>query len=244
MGNRPASPQVVPTATGCQTDRGSERVRKEAFMSKIARVYAVFAGVAVILGMTAAAANATAKPNPASAVQKGAVTPSGHLYVTTMHIVGFDSAVARAHGYKIITRHGVKMSVPVAHPDLNLGPDNTVTGNCGKSWIYLSPGTLKFYYYTGFVVNSPANTYHWTVHLYGPNYWEQNRTWSGGMSGTKWRAPASGDYTVDVDDTGYYRGEVDKASYAILDNGSVCHSGGPTSTTFVSGPYNRALTAG
>lgn len=181
---------------------------------------------------------------PASAVQKGAVTPPGHLYVTTMHVVGFDSAVARAHGYKIITRHGVKMSVSAVHPNRNLRPDNTVYGNCGKSWLYLSPGTLKFYYYTGFAVNSPAYDYHWVVHLYGPNFWEQSRTWNGAMSGTVKRFPSSGDYTVVVDDTGYYRGAVDTGSYAILDNGNVCYSGGPTSTTFVSGPHHRALATG
>jgi hypothetical protein len=126
----------------------------------------------------------------------------------------------------------------------NLRPDNTAYGNCGKSWLYLSPGTLKFYYHTGFAVNSPAYDYHWVVHLYGPNFWEQSRTWNGAMSGTVKRFPSSGDYTVVVDDTGYYRGAVDTGSYAILDNGNVCYSGGPTSTTFVSGPHHRALATG
>lgn len=184
-----------------------------------------------IVDNSAAGASVTARL-PAIASASTGVTKVA-VADTTMHISGFDAAVARAHGFSIIMRNGVQMSVPSAH--LASGPDNTVGGNCGKSWIYLTGSHLEFHYYTGFSVNTPAVEYGWHVSIVGPNSYDNNRTWGGGLAFRKtWRAPGSGDYNVTVDDSGYYDGKViPSGSWALLDNGGYCTSGGPSSRTYV-----------
>lgn len=188
-----------------------------------------------IAGLTLFAASA---PSHATTAQTP-TAPSSHqgvLYETPMHIVGFDTAAARAHGYRIVTRNGVQMSVSEAQPNAVAGPDNSIGGNCGWSWIYLYGHYGNFQYNTGFGLYYNGYDFYWLVHLYGPYFWEQSRTWGGLLyTGRYWRAPGSGNYTVYVDDKGYYRGVVATSSYAILDNGGVCTSAGPTSTVYVSG---------
>jgi hypothetical protein len=165
--------------------------------------------------------------SPSTGVAQGAVVD------TAMHIAGFDAAVARAHGFRIVMRNGVWMSVSSAH--LSSGPLNTVGGDCGKSWIYLTGTHLEYHYYTGFSVNTPAVEYGWQVSIVGPYSYDNNRTWGGGLLfRTTWRAPGSGDYNVPVDDSGYYDGKViPSGSWALLDNGGYCVSGGPSSRTYV-----------
>ncbi len=105
-----------------------------------------------------------------------------------MNVVGFNAAVAKAHGYKIVTyANGDQQSVPIdpksrlpkspiLHHDYGLHPDgnsdyNKVVGNCGTSWIaVLQTGASQVQVASGFTVSSsPAIGYSWTVSLSDAN---------------------------------------------------------------------------
>lgn len=199
--------------------------------SRVIRRVFVFASCAAL-----GAALVTAEAPQAQAKSQEVAYPGMARAVATitmpMRVVRFDKAVARAHGYKIVAHHGVSMSVAAGR--VSAAPDNTVGGNCGTSWIYLTGGNFEYQYYTGFTIKGAGYDFYWDVNIYGPNAYDNHRTWGYLLKGaTKWRGPASGDYQVPVDDGGYYRGYVNTGSYAVLDNGAVCYSGGPSSTTKV-----------
>lgn len=107
-----------------------------------------------------------------------------------MNVTGFDAAVAKAHGYKIVTyADGSQQSVPV-DPNSNLPKSpilypaqrrgitldsntdyNQVQGNCGISWIRVSQtGTHQVAVVSGFK-NAPltAIDWSWTVSLSDKN---------------------------------------------------------------------------
>jgi hypothetical protein len=91
-----------------------------------------------------------------------------------MHVAGFDALVAEEHGFKIVNRDGVQMSIPLRGSGAT--PDNTVGGSCGTSYIYLTASILEYQYYTGFTVVLPAVEYGWQVSMVGPNLYDNNRT--------------------------------------------------------------------
>jgi hypothetical protein len=189
----------------------------------------ILALAASLLFMTALAPGALAETTPGS-------HPTGTLLATSMHVVRFDAAVAAEHGFSIITRNGIQMSVPAGQTDGP--PKNTVGGPCGTSYIYLTGSILQYEYYTGFTVIAPAVEFGWSVNIVGPNFYDRTGNWGGVLkSARSWRAPGTGEYDIPVDDSGYYDGAVvSAASFAILDNGEVCYSGGPSSRTYVNYP--------
>ncbi len=182
------------------------------------------------VGLAAAAASLVAAP-PVSA-STGATGPV-HAVTATMKIHGFDTDVAKAHGYEIRTApDGRQYSVKIGSSD-TLTPDNTVEGDCGISYIYeYGIGNRAVELYTGFQINWPGYYFYWRVRLDdrgGSSY----KTWSGAIpdfGGTVWQ--------VDVVVGGLTRGGarasvLSPQSIAVLDNGGVCYSGGPYDDTTI-----------
>lgn len=157
-----------------------------------------------------------------------------------MYISGFDAAVARAHGYKIVTyANGDQQSVPVnprsglpKGPLLvrsagGLRPDNSgydeVTGDCGTSWIYGNEvSTSHISLESGFDLTDPAVAYSWVISLSDANG-SSRQTASGTLLERKswegtWNDLYQYEYTID---------QVLTSSTVILYDGSTCYSGGP-----------------
>jgi hypothetical protein len=97
--------------------------------------WVILAALSLLSLLTSPAAQAAAHP-------ASSAPPFRLISVRPMRVVGFNIAIARAHGYMIITRHGVEMSVPAGHP--NAKPLNTVSGNCGDSYVYAGESRLTF----------------------------------------------------------------------------------------------------
>lgn len=157
-------------------------------------------------------------------------------------IEGFNTAVANADGYRVVVlSNGEEASVPVSSPIVNgspgstvVQPDSTIYRDCGYSWMYMdSWSPLQYVPLTGFVVNTPAIDYSWNLVISGPYNYENHLGYGGALAfDTSW---SNGAPEIPVDDAGYYNGEVvSSTSYAILDNGGVCFSGGPSDTVYVS----------
>lgn len=154
----------------------------------------------------------------------------GTLVETRMVVKGFDAAVAKAHGYHIVTVNGVEASVKDGAT--TPAPDDYLRGNCGDSWLFMDSGTYQFIYTTGFQnLVLPADWFGWEVVIVGPNGYNPDWTWGGPMFGTAW---STGNVTVHVGTAGWYNGlVVPGGSWVILIDGSVCYSEGPQSGTQV-----------
>jgi hypothetical protein len=202
-------------------------------MHKLPRPIAVIG--AVFAAAMAFAGTAQAVPADASSVHARAATSSASPHVVRvtvpMRIVGFNAAVARAHGYVIRTdSHGRQYSVK-AGAATAATPNNRVYGNCGSSYIFETPvGNHAVDIGTGFDVNTPAVAYYWkywmadgggtSSHTVGPNgllrrtHWGENDRWGALTPG-----PADS--------------WVDSGSDAILENGDVCSTAGPRDFTII-----------
>ncbi|HEX4254301.1 MAG TPA: hypothetical protein VH089_04380 [Streptosporangiaceae bacterium] len=197
----------------------------------------VVAAAAVAAGAVQAlpAGASTAAPNGTrvTAVLDGTrvtASPDGTRVTVPMTITGFNAAVAKAHGYVIRTdAQGRQYSVKAGAPNV-VSPDNTVYGNCGSSYLYeYAIGLDQVEIETGFNVNTPAVAYWWEYSmrdgggtsshtraggLAARSSWGDNERW-----GALTRGPASA--------------WVDSGSDAILVNGDVCTSGGPSDSTTI-----------
>jgi hypothetical protein len=155
-------------------------------------------------------------------------TPDGTRVTVPMTITGFDAAVAKAHGYTIRTNaQGQQYSVKAGAADA-VSPNGVVDGNCGSSYIYeYAVGNHGVDIQTGFNIYTPAVAYYW-------KYWMRD---GGGTSshshagGLALRTSWSDDERWGALTPGYATSWVDTGSDAILDNGGVCTSGGPSAST-------------
>jgi hypothetical protein len=149
-----------------------------------------------------------------------------------MIVRSFNRAVAEAHGYKIITRDGIEMAVRANDPDAK--PANTVTGNCGDSYVYAGGVLGTFEFYTGYKIRSDRPSgyeYEWFEDITGPPpYTNTLRQGPAVHVSYTWRYPSSGWHKIPVDDSGKYYIEVEKLSWVELTDGAICHSLGPKSS--------------
>jgi hypothetical protein len=197
-----------------------------------------FLSVAVAAGLAL-----TALASPASAEQAPAA-PTKHLQ-RGMSVVRFDAKVAAANGYKIVTyADGSQQSVPVdptdttkeASPIVPAGGvsanvnQNTVYGNCGYSFIEADQtGPHKIWIRSGFHVNRGAVAYTWVIEL-----WDDNGSSYQGSSGGLLNRQDWSHTWNNLTQYGYSLEEVlPGSSDAVLNNGSVCTSGGPWILWFV-----------
>lgn len=183
---------------------------------------AICAAVAVMITSAAAGAATSAPRAPANS--------NVTVTVTAMHIAGFDSTVAAAHGYVIRTAPDGKQ-YSAKQGSVTAVPDNVVSGNCGYSYVYeYGIGNRAIELYTGFSVIAPEIGGHWQVRLHD----------RGGTSFRNYNVQPSGNGIWQIDQVigGLTRGPaqavvVGAASFTILDNGAVCYSGGPSDTTTI-----------
>lgn len=169
------------------------------------RMAALLAGVVALVGLSAATAGtATA-----------AEAPFTVRITVPMHVVGFDAAVARAHGYTVMTApDGHQYAVAKGA----LQPATTVEGNCGTATMdYTATGGKAATVYTGFTVDDSAWYFNWAVSVVD-NAGVGNDSWGDPLnSDSHWYVTWDTHHSV----TGYSYATVTSGS-ALLDNGDAC----------------------
>jgi len=160
-------------------------------------------------------------PASASTAAPKSITVSRGMTVT-----GFDPAVAAAHGYVIQTgKDGRQHSVKKGQLS-PMGYDE-VTGNCGLSYINFNGiGGSAASLATGFQVIAPVASGHWEVSI-TDNSGGSNQPWDIGPNNGTW----DGYRTLNLTNGGALGTVLPDYSYAVLDDGTICSSGGPTTTT-------------
>lgn len=168
-----------------------------------------------------------------------------------MHAVGFDAAVAKAHGYQIVTyANGDRQSVPIdprsnlpksviVHPRPAVQPGgrarpaaNTdyaeVWGNCGRSWIRVGQtGVNQVAVASGFS-NTPATAFFWSwdVSLSDRNG-TSHQTYSGAIFDDKAARVWTG-----LNQFGFTFDRVAKGGATLID-GTICNSGNPSVSIYL-----------
>jgi hypothetical protein len=161
-----------------------------------------------------------------------------------MTVASFDRAIAEANGYAIVTLpSGTVASVPKAlatkaaagDPSVlatTLG-ESTVGGNCGYSYIeFYARGGATADLRTGFGVIRGAISYWWRVDIIDTAGVSQQR-WSGSLANRTTWVSDNGNFRRLYLTRGYAWAGVNTGSYAILNNGAVCYSGGPATSITV-----------
>jgi hypothetical protein len=180
----------------------------------------------LLLSATATGASAappTAATQPAAVAQATAVPPKGAVLVG-MKVTGFNAEVARANGYIVKTdAQGQQYSVKPGVAEERAIP--VIWGNCGMSWIYYNAiGNSSASINTGFSLYWPAVSYWWFVRINDAGG-QNNHIWAGGLNRLYgWSAYKN----VPGLSHGLSVATVSTASSAILADGRVCTSGGPS----------------
>ena len=191
-------------------------------MTKTRRFVATSAAVLGAVGLAVLGTGAPA----------GAAAPTAPRRVEgAMHIGRFDAAVAAAHGYEIRSYpDGTQYSVPRG-ATAGFAPANVVTGDCGRSWVWEDGiGNASVHLDTGFNVRLPVVGRSWDVTL-DDNGGESTQPFSGGPSGSYWDEGRNvGGLTRGP---GYAVVKGGGANFAILIDGGVCYSGGPSAGTTI-----------
>ena len=186
----------------------------------------VAAGRAVLTLLVAGAA-----PASASAAEHDSITFQQRI-VIPMKSAGFDAKVATANGYEIrTTGSGQQYSVPKGTPRGSEALFDIVNGTCGTSWVFISGiGNAKVQMETGYSVLMNVLSRAWRVVLVD-NGGSSTHSFSGGATG------AVADWTKVV--SGLTRGDAfavmnnNGTNIAILANGRICRSGGPSDRTII-----------
>lgn len=185
---------------------------------KLRRLAVIGAAIGACTASLAAGTATAATPQPA--------TPHTQMMTMPMKVVGFNAAVAVAHGYQIKrAATGQEYSVKAGVADA-VTPQNRINSGCGYAWIYVTGvQNVTVQVDTGFVVNAPATSFAWQFFL-ADNGGISNHSWGSGLNNqTAWHiTQVYGGMTA-----GPVHGWVTLASHATLYNGAVCGSGGPES---------------
>ena len=146
---------------------------------KVMRVAAPAAALLFALGFAGSAqaatdstAGATAAPvkattAPMTATQAAAIAKAhGYKVITVpMTVTGVNAAVAKAHGYKVETLANGKQ-VAVRPGAAAVSPQDTIPGDCGDAFLWFEPqGNKKVDIYTGFNLDEEAVFYYWDVEV-------------------------------------------------------------------------------
>jgi hypothetical protein len=152
--------------------------------------------------------------------------------VQEMHFAKVASVSVMADLAYVTLAHGPTLRVParyasniIAHQKLARPSSDVVEGDCGSSYVFLNErtGTSPYALTTGFNVVLPAFYFTWDVLINGPKSYVHRYEPYGNISADYWNGAylangSRGRWTANVS-------SVD--SVAILDDGSVCWSGGP-----------------
>jgi hypothetical protein len=156
-----------------------------------------------------------------------ATTESVVVQVMPLKRVGVDKAIADAHGYEVrTTSSGMQYAVKKGSP---VTPENTLPGECGKSWVYFTAIDTRRHYssiYTGWELNpneSGAWDFAWTVHVVD-NYGVSDKHWGNPLASEHFWA---GTNAFTSSGPGWAYAQV-SAGFVWLWDGSICYSYGPT----------------
>jgi hypothetical protein len=148
-----------------------------------------------------------------------------------MHSIGFDASVAAAHGYEIRTGPDGKQYSVRKGASAYASPFGVVSGNCGTSWVWEDGiGNSSVSLDTGYNVYTAVVSRQWRVVL-DDNGGESTQNFSGGATSAYWDDPRTvrgltrGPASAHIRSNG--------SNFAILDDGNVCYSGGPSDSTTI-----------
>jgi hypothetical protein len=189
---------------------------------------------AVVLAVGASAAPAAVAASAPAAVPAHATDATAETITTGMHIVGYDRAVAAAHGYTIKTdSEGREYSVKNG----TMQPQKSVTlsGDCGSSTATITHiGNHKATIATGFVlsgIDGYAIDYNWNLDVLD-NWGTTRHHWGGGLASR--RSWSSQPFTFTSAGAGPAWAIVDSgSSYAVLIDGGLCYSAGPAAEDYI-----------
>jgi hypothetical protein len=194
------------------------------------------------IAVVSVAALSAVQAASANAATTHASTNSTVRIQRAFNVVGFNAAVARSHGYKIVTyANGSEQSVPINRASgLQPGPvvylhrassgvepdavtQNTVYGTCGSSFIEgEKSANHQIWLTSGFSVTpAPAVAEAWVIELEDENGTSYQGA-SGPIDSKKWSHTWD-----DLNQYNYSFDDVLTSSSATLSNGEVCTSGGP-----------------
>ncbi|AOR29738.1 hypothetical protein BFF78_00295 [Streptomyces fodineus] len=161
-------------------------------------------------------------------------SPPKGAKVVKMRVTGVNANLAKAHGFKVVTapdgsQHAV--STPKAiNPDgspyrAKVHPDDVVEGDCGDSYIWIHPvGGYNMEIQTGFDLDEDAVAYHWQASR-SDDYGSDTYSWGGGLAfDSSWE----GEWDANAGGPGWETAGVSPSSDALLWDGDICSSGGPT----------------
>ncbi|GAB7188835.1 hypothetical protein ATKI12_8950 [Kitasatospora sp. Ki12] len=206
-------------------------------------------GVAACALATVCVGTAQADPSPgrtASVAQPSKHVPPAGAKVAKMTVRGVDRQVAESHGFKVVTGpDGTQHVVPTAaatNPDgspykattakatTTFSPDNVVEGNCGDSYLWVhAVGGYVSEIETGFDLNMGAVAYHWQVNR-SDTWGSDSHSWGGGLGvDTSWH----GEWDVRSGGATWETAGVVPSSDALLWDGEICSSGGPSDTEWI-----------
>lgn len=206
-----------------------------------------------------AAAAVCATTLPASAATQAAAPGSGPVSALRQIGMSYDPPTAvlggAASGHVLVRlADGEKISVPAAEKAVIMQAiargksdptiasaasyhrhKDTVRGDCGYSWIQIAdkkPGNHPLTMKTGFHVNKPAISYSWATDTF--NHTGFKKPWGAAGTLADRSAWAGGFRTIRNYRHGDYVGLVYAAkSWAVLNNGDVCVSGGPVASGYL-----------
>ncbi|CAN00463.1 hypothetical protein DOU17_10190 [Clavibacter michiganensis subsp. michiganensis] len=179
---------------------------------------------ATVVALAAIAAS-TCVALPAQAASRDETPIAGTYASAPMSFRGYDSSVAEAHGYRIVTNSdGRQTSVPVsAEARRQAVLDNVAPGDCGSSFVNaakLSNDTLAVT--TGYKVPFTVAEKTWRVNAVSV-FSSHTFPWDG-PSGGAWSAQAAATLV------GPGVAVVPLTAHVVVVNGRVCYSAGPTAS--------------
>ncbi|WP_320783828.1 DNA/RNA non-specific endonuclease [Streptomyces sp. CRN 30] len=201
------------------------------------------AGTVAALALTATAPTAAAKEKADGDLTTGMTEGRVTKLVTDTP----DSA----GNLKVELSNGMVVAIPAAQKDLvmdraaeqadEVHTEGTVYGNCGSSYIELEQKSNRhpLAVRTGFKLNQPAVGYAWFATVVGTDYLHEYTDSGVLLLDSSW----DGGYESDEDEAeGIYTAVVDPGvSSAVLWNGGVCYSGGPTDAEYLTEPKADCL---
>jgi hypothetical protein len=190
----------------------------------------LIAGIALVGSTSGATTQRSSAATPRTVVVRAPMTVAKVSRVLT-------TTPDRAGKVKVRLDNGTDIAIPAKDKNLAMryaaksvmSPQNQVRGNCGSSYIYVNelPDGHPVHMDTGFDVIHPAISYSWhaSIHGFSGSGYDYDYHASGDLA---FRVGWHGQHSSHTDyPRGTYAAGVYKDSFALLDNGSVCTSGGP-----------------
>jgi len=199
-----------------------------------ARRVLIAAGVSLIslVALVAPAMPATASTRPPTTASAEPSPPvPGQIVTVTYPMVEVDAAFARALGYDIDRMLADAKKTARQTRDSGMAvPLNTVYGNCGWSFIQMTPtGNRYALIQTGYHTYSISTSYSWTVHVVD-DWGASNKYWSNTFP--IWTHDWVGTNNFRSSGAGWAFAEV-TSGIAILWNLTICYSGNPWTQAYI-----------